>query len=302
MKILKVILATIISFTLIGNVYAISKEKHKLITNEAVEVYAQCIKELGVKDTLAAGLNLIAEASKSEDESRFFQRYFNWHFYDAYKDDTEHSMGRALTGPRKSLHSIYNKRIDSLVESLVNKNNNDIYEYSGRLVHFIQDMTVPAHVAPIYHYKFLWMGNPDYFDSMPEWGTAKYIKPEKLCSIDISVIPNLKVYAKNILDKTAKNTRDNILEKIPVPTGHDLDGKTWEEFWTLRNHKNDNADSYSGIKYGFAPYGNQGMNGFKKFCENDKEVCLGFFQKSFNTAITSTVKFLLSINAINSHQ
>lgn len=302
MRILKVILATTISFTLIGNVYAISKEKHKVITDVAVEVYAQCIDELGVKDTLAAGLDSIAKGSKLEDDSKLIQRYLNWHFYDAYKKDPEHSMGRALTGPRKSLHSLYNKRIDFLLESLVNKDSDKIYEYSGRLVHFIQDMTVPAHVAPIFHFKFYFLGNPDYFDSMDEWETAKFVKPEELCSIDISDISNLKNYAETILVKTATDTRDNILKKIPVPIGHDLNGKTWEEFWTLRNPEHDNDDSYSGIKYGFAPYGNQGRDGFEAFCKNDKDVCLGFFQKSFNTAIASTVKVLLSINAINSHQ
>jgi len=58
----------------------------------------------------------------------------------------------------------------------------------------------------------------------------------------------------------------------------------------------------SGTKSGFAPYGNQKREGFKKLCEasgSDRELCLNFFKQSFNSAITSTVKILLLINRVN---
>jgi len=298
MKIKKSILATIITFACIGNVYAISKEKHQSVTDMAIKAYTSCIKERGVEDTLIDGTKLIVEATKLEDESPLMQRYFNWHFYDVYKN-TEFSMGKSATGARKSLHHIYNERINSLVKSLTSNKKNEIYEFSGRLVHYIQDMTVPAHVSPIYHFKFLWIDESDHFDSMREWETATFAPPHNLCNINVSGILGLKVYAHSILDKTAKQTIERIQEIIPVPDGHKLEGKSWEEFWVLRNPKND--DSYSGVKYGFSPYGRQGRNGFEEFCKTDKDICLEFFQKSFNDAVASTVKVLLYINAVNTN-
>jgi hypothetical protein len=234
-----------------------------------------------------------------EDESPLIKRYFNWHFYDAYKDEAS-AMGRSITGARKSLHHIFNERADSLIEALKKKQKDNTYEYTGRLLHYIQDMTVPVHVAPIYHYKYLWFDKSDYFDEMPEWGTTPFKQTIDICIIEKVDIADAKERFNAILDKTANGTRNRIKEDILVQDGHRLKGKTWEEFWVLRNPDDDHK--YSGTKPGFAPYGNQKMEGFKKLCtasSSDREVCLGFFKQSFDSAIAATVKTLLLINAIN---
>jgi hypothetical protein len=297
MKTDKMILVIMVSCTFTGNSYAISKEKHPFVTREAIKAYTSCIEQLGVEDTLNDGSGLIVESTEFEDEFSL-TRYFNWHFYDAFHiTQPKFSMGKSITGARKSLHYIYNERINSLIESIENKTNNDVYEFTGRVLHYIQDMTVPAHVAPIYHYKIPLIDRSDFFDSMPEWKTAIFNPPKDLCNIKVTNIHGLNDYANKILEETAQDTIRHIQELINVPEEHELNGKTWEEFWIVRKPEND--ESYSGVKYGFSPYGKKGRNGFEKLCSADKDTCLGFFQESYDAAITSTVKVLLYINAVN---
>lgn len=286
-------------YIFIGNAHAISPENHRPVTRAAFSAYKTCIQQPGLKDTLAEGVDAIVESSKLEDESPLIKRYFNWHFYDAYKD-TEFAMGRSATGARKSLHHIYAERADQLIEALENNQQQDVYEYTGRLLHYIQDMTVPAHVAPIYHHKFLWFDRSDYFDEMPEWNTSPYTEPEGLCNFDAAGAGSLKQQLEMILDKTALGTRSRIREKISVDDDHRLSEKTWQAFWVIRNPEDDSA--YSGTKYGFSPYGNEGREGFKVFCEtpgSDRRACLNFFKQSYDSAVTSTVKILLLVNSIN---
>lgn len=295
MCVARVFLTLLVGIFFIGDVHAISKKNHQSVTTKAMEEYRKCTKRLGVADTLTKGEASIVKATQLEDKATF-TRYFNWHFYDAYKD-TEYAMGKSTTGAWKSLHHIYNKRADSLVDSFNESRSQDIYEYSGRLIHYIQDMTVPAHVAPIYHYKFRWIDRSDYFDSMPEWRTSQFNPPSDLCDIEKTSLNDIKKRLNEILETTAKRTRDRIREKIVVNDGHSLKGKSWEEFWILRNPKNDSA--YSGTKLGFSPYGNQNREGFKNLCETDRDICIDFFKQSFQEALISTVKALLLINSIN---
>lgn len=282
-----------------GNAYAISPENHRPVTRAAISAYKSCLEQLAVEDTLSEGSEAIVEFSKLEDESPLIKRYFNWHFYDAYKG-TEYAMGESATGARKSMHHIYAEHADDLIDALENNRREDIYEYTGRLLHLIQDMTVPAHVAPIYHYKFLWFDQSDYFDELPEWNTTAFTKPEELCRFDEAAINDMKVRLERLMQDTARGTRERIRQKILVDDDHRLAGKTWQAFWVIRDPDDDS--SYPGVKYGFAPYGDEGREGFKKLCESSdsgRDACIYFFKHSFDDAVTSTVKTLLLVNSSN---
>jgi hypothetical protein len=135
---------------------------------------------------------------------------------------------------------------------------------------------------------------------MPEWDSATYARPERLCIFNSVSIEALKPRLNRVLEATAKNTRQRIRETIPADQNHRLHGRTWETFWVLRNPADD--DSYADTQYGFAPYGEQKREGFEKLCkgsEADRALCLGFFKSSFDHAVTASVKALLLINSSN---
>jgi len=282
-----------------ADAFAISPENHKPVTRMAMNVYKSCTDQLGINDTLTEGIDDIVEFSGLEDESPLIDRYFNWHFYDAYRNEST-AMGRSFTGARKSLHHIYDARITSLIEALKKHDKAYIYEYTGRVLHYIQDMTVPAHVAPVYHYKFYWFDQSDYFDDMTEWSSMTFTPVKNICLFENIDIEEMKERLNNVLSEVAENTRSRIQDEILQDNEHRLAGKTWEEFWILRNPDDDH--NYTDTKYGFSPYGNEKRDGYKQLCEGtekDRALCLSFFRKSYDSAVASSVKVLLLINAIN---
>jgi len=297
----KIVIANILLATVLFShaVLAISPDNHQHVTRLSSSIYKDCLKQLGVADSLYAGLEIIAAFSGEEDLSPILTRSFNWHFFDAYRDNEEYAMGRHFTGARKSLHHIYDKRADALIEALDNGRETEVFEYTGRLLHYIQDMTVPAHVAPIFHYVFPLIDRSDYFDEMPEWGTTPFSGNPETCLVKKDDNETLKQWFNNILNTTANETRYRIQQQIPLNNNHPLSGKTWEELWVIRKPQD---DRYEDIMSGFAPYGNQGKDGFEKLCngsDREREACIGFFTRSFNMAIVSTVQTLLLINSIN---
>jgi hypothetical protein len=282
-----------------GNALAVHPDIHRHVTSVSETVYLDCLKQLGFKNSLKNGMNRIVMFSGQEDISPVLQRFFNWHFFDAYRDDEANAMSRHFTGARMSLHHIYNEHADDLTEALLNEQGNEVYELTGRLLHYIQDMTVPAHVAPIFHYTFVIFDRSDYFDGMPEWRTSSFTPKPDTCTFEKVKLADLKQQLNVILNKTALVTRDRIKEQIPVPENHPLSGKTWEEFWVLRKPEDD--EKYMDTIKGFAPYGNQGRGGFERFCngsDSERDACLSFFMGSYESAISSTVEMLLLINSI----
>jgi hypothetical protein len=296
-----ILLVSIFFFSSAG--HTISKDMHQVVTITSINAYQNCIQKLQLNDSLKAGINSIVKATKEEDESPLLERYLNWHFYDAFREDNDNRMGRSLTGARKSLHYIYNDRVDSLVDAINKTNLEQIYQYTGSVLHYIQDMTVPAHVAPIYHYKFLFIDKSDYFDEMPGWkGTIRPLTDSQ-CEEFNKTTQNLNETLNTLLESTADGTRKRIKQKFNVSIGHALYGKTWkEEFWNLRDLIKEKDYAWD-IKNGFAPYGNQGEKGFENLCLSsssiDRSLCLSFFNKSHIDAIYNSVRVLMLINNIN---
>ena len=281
-----------------GTAQAVHPDKHMVITRLAFSEYQDCLRTLSVEDTLSRGIGSIAEHSGLEDISPILERFFNWHFYDAYRD-TDAAMGSTMLGSRKSLHHIYDERIAALLDAVNQSDEDSYYEYTGRILHFIQDMTVPAHVAPIYHYKFIWFDKSDYFDEMTEWESTAYSKTGDLCEFDRVDKQELQVQLNLILNETAFRTRKRVMQNIPAPDGHLLHGRTWEAFWVIRDPAEE--DRYVDTMSGFAPYGPEGNEGFGKLCETpgvDRQLCLDFHRRSFDDVITYTVKALLTINQV----
>lgn len=277
--------------------HSIMPDHHEMVTRSAFKAYKTCLKQLEMTDTLEKGEEIIVRYSGQEDISPLVDRFFNWHFFDANKNTN--AMGRHFTGARKSLHYIFDERADSLINALRNKHYERVYEYTGRLLHYMQDMSVPAHVAPIFHYKFLIFDQSDYFDEMPEWDTATYNFSANICHPKASSIDDLRQRLNIILNRTALDTINRVKERIPVKEDHPLYGETWEVFWIIRNPKNDNQ--YKNTIKGFAPYGAEGNEGFKLFCnqsDGSRNACLNFFQRSYDYTISSSIETLLLINFI----
>jgi hypothetical protein len=314
-----------------SNSFAMKPDKHRVVTGKALEYYHRCLKDDNINDQLSNNNHdfkknsdfIIMKFSKEEDDAFSllkvlflnWKRLYNWHFYDQY-EGTIYAMGKdySYLGPitwikpmDKSLHEIFNERIESLQEAIEDNDEQNVYKYTGRIMHYIQDMSVPAHVTPNYHDSEDLSG-ADYFDSMGEWEQEVVPYTADLCpSSSSEPNPHQKniTYINDILKSAAEITRARLQQKITEEKFHYLSGKTWEQmFWNIRDPEKDEEYKIidNRIRSGFAPYGKLGRYGFKFLCEStkytDRELCLGFFKESYKNAIKSSIELLFFVNKI----
>ncbi|MGI9282370.1 MAG: hypothetical protein ACR2PX_22455 [Endozoicomonas sp.] len=126
------------------NLYGYEPYQHQLISNSSINLYNKCQKTLESVGTISSDESeQIINANSGEDTSisKAPYRIFNWHFYNSSKESGQEyfPINRSMTG---LLHSIENTLKAS-------------YEFdpvaTGSGLHFIEDVTVPAHVMPVFH-------------------------------------------------------------------------------------------------------------------------------------------------------
>lgn len=297
--------------TLVGNcAYSIDKEIHPLVTYEAIKQFNTCASMQGERGGPISELHaeIISDYTRKEDDVTV-DRVNNWHFYDHYRGD-EYAMPA-----HKSLHRIYKKRIDSFESAYWSSNEMEYYEAAGRIIHYIQDMAIPAHVAPNYHAKpeKLWQRifvshKPDPVDSLMNPNNFSYeVSPTHCKKLYASNDMKRKEYLgspniyfllfQDLLVTFAENTRKAIRDtKFPRQS------KTFEEeFWLLRSPDLEN-EYPSSVKKSFAPYGNynnrERFNLHSGVCKEHENgsLCKAFVQARYKETIDFTVRALMYIS------
>jgi len=318
---------TLLSFVLITiftTAYAIDKKLHPVVTDMAIGDFNQCLLYLNKhKDKiLKAEDSPISAYTKIEDESPAVDRAGNWHFHDQFHG-TNNSLKRRFFILKTSLHDVFNERVKAL--SYVDNDDPfleidyDVYlnetreQIAGRIIHYIQDMGVPAHVSPIYHSKpegwwqehfFKIPNEPDPFDELFE--------KDNINSLDDIKINNAKcetLYKKsqerslslvNVLDDFAAETRSRVSDEIKNPTPSEWNNKSWEDvFWPIRK----DTDAYGNDKYAHKDYGKYGFLKYhenifslqSKECDGENNVCLEFFKQQYLSIRDNTVLALMMI-------
>ena len=116
---------------------------HKKITKLALEF---CKDKLSSK-ILEHSSNII-QGSDDEDTSNKISRALNWHFY---RTENSKIPKRVKLLFKTTSEDILNKRINSM--NGCDENSDKYYNYLGRIIHHIQDMSTPSHVMPISWFK-----------------------------------------------------------------------------------------------------------------------------------------------------
>lgn len=300
--------------------HAIDKDKHVLVAERSITAFNQCLEYLNKNEHKLSMFEggTIAEYTKLEDVTPIVERATNWHFYDVF-----HDTDKALKSPfffmNPSLHDIFNNRVKAL-DYVDSKDANIEIDYdaylnetkeqiSGRIIHYIQDMGVPAHVAPIYHSKphEPWQEccvdiEPAPFDELfteKNIDAVSELKIDKATCIDLNRKNNNSMTLLNVLDDIAKETRGRIQNKI-VPNLPEFNNKTWEEvFWPIRRGNN----NYASDKYAHPKKGNLGFLKFHAHTfslpniDGDKKgnAYWDFFERQYTLIRDNTVLALMII-------
>jgi len=205
-----------------SSAYAYYPAIHESLTKLAIERYNHCQSTLGLPEFNLTLANLISEANSHEDTQFIFKRILNWHFYDVNKEE------KKLLFFDTRLHRHFN----ALELSLLSRPP-DMTERGrllGALLHYIQDVSVPAHVAPIFHPR-LELPAQDSFDEYPVaqlWQNRENLEKNITCpqfNRDLQATIDATDQYNRLLDRVALQTRVAITQPIAdLPV-------TWNAFW-----------------------------------------------------------------------
>ncbi len=292
----KILLATLIS----TKIFAFESTIHGDITQKAIATLNRCHISLNTKNT-----QQIAVGSVEEDTTQMPLRLTNWHFYNTY--------GNLRQGPIlfESLDHIFKIRNEQLVENL-NQKNNQIENSMGRVLHYIQDMYVPAHVVPVFHGKPF--AKSDAFD---QFSLSEIDKQNAISEIDCNEITELTqkilqkhedasehtIFALNndLLKSSVQFTLQNInsrIEQQPV---------AWNYFWREPTSKTFNLFDTVATLVGmgvqaqrFGTYvGNFGKDTFvidhqKNKIEISPDTYKKFYKNQYQHAVLASAEFILT--------
>lgn len=299
---------------LTSNACAYKPDVHEPLLNTALSVYNQCFPGDTIYDKDKEAASIVLEGDIAMDKGlkfdlfHFFslkgekvfslsKRPLNWHFYNPYKEKL------SRVGLVEQSHSrLFNDLISGL-ESNTKKHYKLLF--IGGLIHLIEDLSVPAHVVPVYHGPTIikafgpkrleplvsyMQEYKDEYKNMIE-DAIDSIRPDTLRLGNELMHNNLICNDIEINDETleqirfqtALNTLNLLKEEIP-----ECPNVTWQEFWIAPE-----SDEYFGrynIKNDNPLFGEAGLmkaeNGFTcKFEKNDSRY------KNF--------VFTLHLNAVN---
>ena len=254
---------------------------HKRITKLALEL---------CKDILSPKIlehsSVIIQGSDDEDTTEPLKRGTNWHFY---RTKESKIPKRVRLFFKTTSEDILNERIDAMMSC--DKNSDMFYNYLGRIIHHIQDMSTPSHVIPIYHgpkvpLKLRWGMINDHFETFMEENDCRISIKDVDTQISIDGIEGYE----DIYIKSADDMLNNILK-----VDEDITDRHYSLFWKHHTEK-----EYSKIK-GFGVYG-ECHNYFNRLPKNNEygitEEELFNIQDIITThAIVSTSKALLYANS-----
>jgi hypothetical protein len=214
--------------------WSYAPKTHRQLVQEAVKDFKVCIDHLQLRAApFSADESEEIESGNLWEDYNLWRKFTNWHFYHPSKDLGVGwlGIGHGSLGPRfQELQSADPKKLAVI----------------GALSHYLQDVTNPAHVVPIYH----GIGDSfDNFDFKAHW-------PKQISKAQCEILwqrsqqsIKKKHFIWELLQQTAAHTRARLEEKIAIKSGKHQGDFSWgQAFW-------DETYGKGSKRVGFGQYG-----------------------------------------------
>lgn len=202
---------------------------HQELTFIAAKHFNNCAGDASLPRLTPLQVRYIAKANVRQTEANIFRRMTRWNYYDR-EEQRPRSM---LWFIQTRMHQHFNRLVAELdaAEAL-----GDRYSGLGRIVNYVQDMTSPAHVVPVFAARWWRWDISDRFDRYPVDVDAVSAAVGDDCAA-LGADPG---DWDNLLSATADRTLSAVREQIPgLPV-------SWQAFWRI------------GDAGGFGRYGDAG--------------------------------------------
>lgn len=208
-------------------------EVHQELTFIAARQYNRCVEDTHLARLTSLQVRYVALANANRAAPPWWQRMFRWNYYDR----GDQSAGRVLWLFETRMHDRYRDTLRRLDEA---RDLSRRFTNLGRVVSHIQEVTTPAHVAPVFTTRWWRFSVVDRFSTYPVHTNAL---ERVLAADDCASIRAADGTLDNLLVDTAERTLASIVEPIPgMPS-------SWEAFWELDNDEDE-----------FGRYGDAGNN------------------------------------------
>lgn len=284
----KLLLITVLlSFVELSSAYTVSN--HDDLTQIAVNKFNRCVEEQeGLSRYSVINEEIqrkLVEKNLFEDLMSIGDRARRWHFWDPSRRNER----------SKIFHKHFHGRFDEVENLALDPNStiSQVYDSVGHMFHYLQDVTVPAHVVPIFH-PAPPLFRKDRFDAYDIDFYALENSSENNC--DELADPELVEGYNEILNDASRLTLSRTKELIPV-LGNST--RTWEAYWNKPKKKKRFG------KYG--KFGNK-FGRDKEFkcsggkCNIRKNTFDNFALRQHRLAIDATVKALFLTQQILSER
>jgi hypothetical protein len=196
------------------NVSAYQGSDHQFLTFLAAKQFNRCVEGTDIPPLTPLQVRYIARANVGLMDRSVFARMFNWRYYDR-EDQSEQSMMWIVDTRFHDHFTDLSGRLVSIDDPV------DAYQDLGRILSYLQLVTSPAHVVPVYTTRFWRFSFSDRFDGFPMDEDAL----ESGIDGDCSFLDEIATSYDDILIAVAQQTMEAVVAPIPgMPVG-------WDAFW-----------------------------------------------------------------------
>ncbi len=231
---------------------AYSLKNHEQITADASALINQC-RQHELLTTLNPEPQLPVLIAYNLDQDQLSRKARLWHFpFD--KKQPPLKSATSWVGNTLVLSTSFNIWSDYLyAQAQLTTQHKELYPAMGALLHYIQDVSVPAHAVPIFHPVRYFPPKADGFDSWQQFNPYPWLQDEnqlkKVCGEIAAQTDN----GQSILQATQQQTRDNI--RAGVGLKMNIEPSVWLKLYPIDAPKPDGFAQYgcdSGGDYGEA--------------------------------------------------
>jgi len=231
-------------------VFAYGGDVHQQMMFLAARQYNECVKDTPERRLSALQVRYAAKAAVKQSEASFFRRMFRWGFYDREQQSPKSMLWVVET----RLHEHFNSLTRQLVEA---ESDAKQFSVAGRIAAYVQDVTSPVRVVPIYTARFWRFNTSDRFDNYPLADVELIRGLEGICD---DILSSSFESFSDILRRTADKSLRAIVQPIPgMPS-------TWQSFWRLSKNPSDFGE--------YGPAGNRFGNSASFKCGDERCVLL----------------------------